>query len=97
MADQGCCIAEIIAAQRLWTNATVVDVRFTQLGDQRRPLNKHLLEATVAPRNGSCSAKLTEGNDKKYYLHLLQPDKLHQRDMKAKKAQLISAPTPYWS
>ena len=30
-----------------------------------------------------------QGNGKKYYLHLLQPEQLQQRGMAAKKAQLI--------
>ena len=30
-----------------------------------------------------------QGNGKKYYLHLLQPEQLQQRGMKAKKTQLI--------
>ena len=33
--------------------------------------------------------KPIQGNGKKYYLHLLQPEQLQQRGMKAKKAQLI--------
>ena len=30
-----------------------------------------------------------QGNGKKYYLHLLQPEQLQQRGVSAKKAQLI--------
>ncbi|QNI72355.1 hypothetical protein SynNOUM97013_00263 [Synechococcus sp. NOUM97013] len=30
-----------------------------------------------------------QGNGKKDYLHLLQPEQLHQRDITAKKAELI--------
>ena len=30
-----------------------------------------------------------EGNGKKYYLHLLQPEQLQQRGMSAKRAQLV--------
>ena len=33
--------------------------------------------------------QLIQGNGKKYYLHLLQPEQLQLRGMKAKKAQLI--------
>ena len=33
--------------------------------------------------------QLIQGNGKKYYLHLLQPEQLQQRGMKAKKAELI--------
>jgi len=33
--------------------------------------------------------QLIKGNGKKYYLHLLQPEQLQQRGMKAKKAELI--------
>ena len=33
--------------------------------------------------------QLIQGNGKKYYLHLLQPEQLQQRGMNAKKAQLI--------
>ena len=35
------------------------------------------------------SAQLIEGNGRKYYLHLLQPEQLEQRGISAKKAQLI--------
>ena len=33
--------------------------------------------------------QLIQGNGKKYYLHLLQPEQLQQRGISAKKAQLI--------
>ena len=33
--------------------------------------------------------QLIQGNGKKYYLHLLQPEQLEQRGISAKKAQLI--------
>ena len=33
--------------------------------------------------------QLVQGNSKKYYLHLLQPEELQQRGISAKKAQLI--------
>ena len=33
--------------------------------------------------------QLVEGNGKKYYLHLLQPEQLQQRGISAKRAQLI--------
>ena len=35
------------------------------------------------------SGQRIEGNGKKYYLHLLQPEQLEQRGISAKKAQLI--------
>ena len=35
-----------------------------------------------------------QGNGKKYYLHLLQPEQLKQRGISAKKAQLIINPYP---
>ena len=56
-------------------------------------------QVTSRPRNRRpkkrelfCPAHLEqriEGNGKKYYLHLLQPEQLQQRGMSAKKAQLI--------
>ena len=33
--------------------------------------------------------QLVQGNGKKYYLHLLQPEELQQRGISAQKAQLI--------
>jgi len=48
----------------------------------RRP-KKHELFCPAHPE------QLIQGSGKKYYLHLLQPEQLRQRGIKAKKADLI--------
>ena len=55
----------------------------TQQGRRNRRPKKRELFCPAHPE------QQIQGNGKKYYLHLLQPEQLQQRGMNAKKAQLI--------